>query len=112
MSCSRSTRAVVIFPTFQHAHFTGFIALADAINRAGSTDPEKIRKALTETNIPGSQLIVPYKGIKFGPNGQNELTRGILMQAQGGKYCTVYPFEFAACELKYPMPTWAEKAKM
>ncbi|MGI9385925.1 MAG: ABC transporter substrate-binding protein, partial [Methyloligellaceae bacterium] len=27
--------------------FTGFIALADAINRAGSTDPEKIRKALT-----------------------------------------------------------------
>jgi len=92
--------------------FTGFIALADAINRAGSTDPEKIRKALTETNIPGSQLIVPYKGIKFGANGQNELTRGILMQAQGGKYCTVYPFEFAACELKYPMPTWAEKAKM
>ena len=92
--------------------FTGFIALADAINRAGSTDPEKIRKALTETNIPGSQLIVPYRGIKFGADGQNELTRGILMQAQGGKYCTVYPFEFAACELKYPMPTWAEKAKM
>ncbi|MEE8297669.1 MAG: ABC transporter substrate-binding protein, partial [Hyphomicrobium sp.] len=34
--------------------FTGFIALADAINRAGSTDPEKLRQALTETNIPGS----------------------------------------------------------
>ncbi len=92
--------------------FTGFIALADAINRAGSTDPEKIRQALTETNIPGSQLIVPYRGVKFGADGQNELTRGILMQVQGGKYCTVYPFEFAACELKYPMPTWAEKAKM
>ena len=92
--------------------FTGFIALADAINRAGSTDPEKIREALAATNIPGSQLIVPYKGIKFGDDGQNALTRGILMQVQGGKYCTVYPFEFAACELKYPMPTWAEKAKM
>ncbi len=92
--------------------FTGFIALAEAINRAGSTDPEKIRQALTETNIPANQLIVPYKGIKFGADGQNELTRGILMQVQNGKYCTVYPFEFAACELKYPMPTWAEKAKM
>ncbi len=92
--------------------FTGFIALAEAINRAGSTDPEKIRQALTETNIPASQLIVPYKGIKFGADGQNELTRGILMQVQNGKYCTVYPYEFAACELKYPMPTWAEKAKM
>lgn len=92
--------------------FTGFMALADAINRAGSTDPEKIRKALTETNIPSSQLIVPYKGIKFGADGQNMLTRGILMQVQNGKYCTVYPFEFAACKLKYPMPTWAEKSKM
>ena len=91
---------------------TGFIALADAINRAGSTDPEKIRKALTETNIPGSKLIVPYRGIKFGNERQNMLTRGILMQVQNGKYCTVYPYEFAACKLKYPMPTWAEKAKM
>ena len=47
--------------------------------------------------------------VKFGPDGQNEKTRGILMQVQNGKYCTVYPFELAACELKYPMPTWAEK---
>ncbi len=91
--------------------FTGFIALADAINRAGSTDPEKIRQSLTETNIPGSQLIVPYRGIKFGKDGQNMLTRGILMQVQNGKYCTIYPFELAACKLVYPMPTWAEKAK-
>lgn len=92
--------------------FTGFMALADAINRAGSTDPEKIRKALTETNIPASQLIVPWKGIKFGPDGQNMLIRGILMQVQNGKYCTIYPFELAACELVYPMPTWQQKAKM
>ncbi|MDX1486848.1 MAG: ABC transporter substrate-binding protein [Acidiferrobacterales bacterium] len=92
--------------------FTGFMALADAINRAGSTDPEKIRKALTETNIPSDKLIVPWRGIKFGPNGQNMLVRGILMQVQNGKYCTIYPFELAACELVYPMPSWKEKAKM
>ena len=92
--------------------FTGFMVLADAINRAGSTDPEAIRKALTETNMPKEQLIVPWKGIKFGPDGQNQLVRGILMQVQKGRYCTVYPFELASCELVYPMPTWAEKAKM
>lgn len=92
--------------------FTGFMVLADAINRAGSTDPEKIRQALTETDMPASQLIVPWKGIKFGADGQNQLVRGILMQVQNGKYCTVYPFELASCELVYPMPTWAEKAKM
>ena len=92
--------------------FTGFMVLADAINRAGSTDPEKIRKALMETDMKSDQLIVPWKGIKFGPDGQNQLVRGILMQVQNGKYCTVYPFELASCELVYPMPTWKEKAKM
>ena len=30
-------------------------------------------------------------------------------QVQNGKYCTVYPFELAVCELNHPMPTWAEK---
>ena len=59
-----------------------------------------------------AKLIVPWKGIKFGPDGQNQLVRGILMQVQNGKYCTVYPFELASCELVYPMPTWAEKAKL
>jgi len=28
---------------------------------------------------------------------------------QNGKYCTIYPFAFAACEVKYPLPTWAQK---
>ena len=92
--------------------FTGFMALADAINRAGSTDPEKIRKALIETNIPPEKLIVPWKGIKFGPDGHNMLIRGILMQVQNGRYCTIYPFELATCELMCPMPNWNNKAKM
>ncbi len=92
--------------------FTGFMVLADAINRAGSTDPEKIRQALMATDMPKEQLIVPWRGIKFGPDGQNQLVRGILMQVQNGKYCTVYPFELASCELVYPMPTWKEKAAM
>lgn len=92
--------------------FTGFMVLADAINRAGSTDPEKIRQALVATDMPADQLIVPWRGIKFGPDGQNLLVRGILMQVQKGQYCTVYPFELASCELVYPMPTWEEKAKM
>ncbi|MBI4561505.1 MAG: ABC transporter substrate-binding protein, partial [Candidatus Rokubacteria bacterium] len=35
--------------------FTGMITLLDAINRAGSADPEAIRRALAATNIPGDQ---------------------------------------------------------
>jgi branched-chain amino acid transport system substrate-binding protein len=89
--------------------FTAFMTLLDAIDRAGSTDPEKIRDALVKTNIPADQLIVPFGGIRFAADGQNELVRGLIMQVQDGKYCTVYPFELAACEVKFPMPTWAEK---
>jgi branched-chain amino acid transport system substrate-binding protein len=92
--------------------FTGMMTLVDAINRAGSTDPEKIRAALVATNIAADQLIVPYTGIKFDDKGQNTGVRPILMQVQKGAYCTVYPFELAACDVQYPMPTWAEKAKM
>lgn len=92
--------------------FTAFVTLLDAINRAGSTDPQKIRQALAATDIPGDKLIVPWKGVKFGPDGQNVYAQGILMQAQGGKYCTIYPFEVASCEVLYPMPTWQQKAKM
>jgi branched-chain amino acid transport system substrate-binding protein len=84
--------------------FTGFMALAQAINVAGSTDPKAIQAALQNIDIGPETLIVPYRGVKFGKDGQNTKTRGILMQVQNGKYCTVYPFELAACKLKYPMP--------
>lgn len=89
--------------------FTGFMALAVAIDNAGSTDPDKIRQALVDLDIPGEALIVPYRGVKFGPDGQNSAVRGVLMQVQNGKYCTVYPYELAACDLVYPMPTWDQK---
>ena len=92
--------------------FTGFMTLLDALNRAGSTDPEKLRAALAATNIPADQLIVPYRGVKFDATGQNELVRPILMQVQKGKYCTIYPFELTSCPVLFPTPTWAEKAKM
>ena len=89
--------------------FTGFMALANAINNAGSTDPKKIQQALQQLDMGPESLIVPYRGIQFGADGQNTKTRGILMQVQNGNYCTVYPFELAACELMYPMPSWSEK---
>src|SRR6202012_874577 len=36
----------------------GFFVLAEAINRAGSTDPEKIQSALKATNLTASQLMI------------------------------------------------------
>jgi branched-chain amino acid transport system substrate-binding protein len=84
--------------------FTGLLTLADAINRAGSTDPESIRKALVETNIDGNSIIMPWKGIKFDEQGQNVYGAGILVQIIDGKYHTVWPFNLATRDLVWPMP--------
>ena len=86
--------------------FTGLMVLADAINRAGSTDPEAIRKALIATNIPSSALIMPWKGVKFDETGQNTLGAGILVQVRDGKYSTVWPFDLASKDVVWPMPKW------
>lgn len=89
--------------------FTGLMVLADAINRAGSTEPEAIRKALSETNIPGNKLIMPWKGVKFDATGQNTLGQGILVQVIDGKYNTVWPFSMASREVVWPMPKWDQR---
>jgi branched-chain amino acid transport system substrate-binding protein len=89
--------------------FTGLITLIDAINRAGSTDPEAIRTALVATQIPGDQLIMTWDHIRFDEKGQNTGVKGIIMQLQGGKYHTVYPFDLASREVIYPIPAWKDR---
>ena len=89
--------------------FTGLMVLADALNRAGSTEPEAIRKALVTTDIPGSKLIMPWKGVKFDASGQNTLGQGILVQIVDGKYNTVWPFNMASRDVVWPMPKWADR---
>lgn len=87
--------------------FTGMIVLADAINRAGSTDPAKIQQALFETDIPAEQLIMPWLGVQFDrQTGQNVLARGIIVQIQDQAYHTVWPWDLASRELLWPMPDW------
>jgi branched-chain amino acid transport system substrate-binding protein len=89
--------------------FTGLFVLADAINRAKSVDPEAVRKALSETNMPGNQLIMPWAGVKFDASGQNTMGSGIIVQVQDGKYVTVWPFALASKDLIWPMPGWDKR---
>jgi branched-chain amino acid transport system substrate-binding protein len=88
---------------------TGMFTLLDAINRAGSTDPEAIRKALVATNIPGDQLVMTWDGIKFDETGQNVHVKGIIVQLQGQKWYTVYPFDIATKDVLYPIPAWKDR---
>jgi len=89
--------------------FVGALVLMDAINRAGSTDPEKIRQALVDTDMPASQIPMPWQNIQFGPDGQNNGVGTALIQIQDGEYFSIYPFDVAAREVIYPFPKWSER---
>lgn len=72
----------------------GILVLADAINRAGSTDPEAIRKALIATNLNANQVVMPWAGVKFDANGQNSEGSGLILQMDGPGYKTVWPTSY------------------
>jgi branched-chain amino acid transport system substrate-binding protein len=84
----------------------GLFVLADAINRAGATDAEKIREALNETELKPEQLMVGYKGVKFDNNGQNALASTFLIQLKGKQYELVWPDNLATDKLELPMKGW------
>src|ERR1700759_2595880 len=71
---------------------TGLFVLAEAIDRAGSTDPAKIQAALKATDLKPDQLMIGYNGVKFDDKGQNTLASGVIIQLQDGEnYTTVWP---------------------
>jgi branched-chain amino acid transport system substrate-binding protein len=83
----------------------GFMVLADAINRARSTEPAKIQAALRATDLKPKELIMGFKGVKFDEKGQNILASALVIQLQNGvNYVPVWPKEQAAAE-----PTLAYK---
>ena len=74
---------------------TALVVLADAIDRAGSTDPDKLHAALVATDIPGNQTIMPWRGIKFDSTGQNTEGSPVIQQIKDGVYHTVWPADVA-----------------
>ena len=86
----------------------GFLALAEAINRAGSTEPEKIRETLTRTDLKPDQLMMGYNGVKFDQTGQNILASTYLIQLKGKQYQLVWPQKAATASLDWPMKGWKQ----
>ncbi len=84
----------------------GLFVLADAINRAGSTDAEKIREALNETDLKADQLMIGYHGVKFDETGQNSLASTFLIQLKGKQYVSVWPENLATDKLELPAKGW------
>jgi branched-chain amino acid transport system substrate-binding protein len=85
----------------------GFLSLCEAINRAGDTAPAKIQAALKATDLKPDQLMIGYNGIKYGPDGQNELASTLLVQLKDRKYVTIWPDSAATEPVRLPFPGWA-----
>lgn len=94
--------------------FVGVQVWAHVLNNARSTNPDAIRKDLNELHMPAEELIMPWKGVKFGSpfpgdTQQNELGSGVINQYQGypgGKLHIIFPFEASTSKLIYPFPGW------
>jgi branched-chain amino acid transport system substrate-binding protein len=80
--------------------------IADAIKRAGSTDPDKLVTALEQTDYVGTIGRVQFKG-KDSPNphalkvGPDTIT-GLMLQWQNGKQVNLWPAKVANGKLKFP----------
>jgi len=69
----------------------------DAFERAGSLDKEKVRDAISATDMKTF-----YGGIRFSAAGNNVAKPMVLRQIQDGKYNVVAPSEFASHKLNWP----------
>jgi len=90
--------------------FTGLLALASAINQGGGVGSTQILTGLLQTNIPGSDLIMPWQGIKFDQDGQNVHALGVMGQRLGdGGFKVVWPFDLAETNIVWPAPAWDKR---
>jgi branched-chain amino acid transport system substrate-binding protein len=74
--------------------------LADALERAASTDPQKVRDALSALDVSkGYAAMAPGGKVKFGPDGKNVYGRPVGVQWQNGDLASVFPKEDARAPL-------------
>ena len=83
---------------YQTAQATAAVyVFKDAFERANSLEKDKVRDALSATNLKTF-----YGDIKFSPEGNNIAKPMVLRQIQNGEYNVVAPSAFASHKLNWP----------
>jgi branched-chain amino acid transport system substrate-binding protein len=82
--------------------FEATLTIGMAIQAADSTDPSRLRAALTAMHA--GRGIMAWRGIRFDSMGQNALAGGVVEQIGAGQYHLVYPADVATTDLVWPMP--------
>ncbi|HXP76207.1 MAG TPA: ABC transporter substrate-binding protein [Stellaceae bacterium] len=92
-----------LFYTYEvFLNYNAVMLLAEALERAASTDRAKITAALASSTWSGH--FMPYGPTKF-ENGQNTGARGVNLQVQDNDIKVILPTEFANAKAVFPMPT-------
>ena len=84
--------------------------IADALQRAASTDPVKVRDAMAKTNLtkgPGS--VMPGCHVEFDDKGWNKHVHPVMTQWQNGKLRCVAPESDARVKPVFPIPAWDKR---
>ena len=81
--------------------YSNVMLLADALEKAGSADKEKLTAALAASDYKADLL--PYGPTKF-VNGQNQGGKPGVMQALKGEIEVIAPAEFASAKAVFPKP--------
>lgn len=82
--------------------------IADALERAGSAEPQEVRDAIAETSLQTE--LFPFDGpIEFDDTGQNVNAQPIVMQVQDERIVQVFPEEYAQEDPVFPATPWAQE---
>ena len=74
--------------------------IADALERAASADPQKVRDALAALDVSqGYAAMCPGGKVKFGPDGKNIYAHPVGVQWQHADLATVFPKDDARAAL-------------
>jgi branched-chain amino acid transport system substrate-binding protein len=102
LELKKRTEAKDLFYTYEvFLNYEAVMLLADAIERAASTDRAKIIEALAASTWAGH--FMPYGPTKF-ENGQNTGARAVNLQVQDNDIKVILPPEFANAKPIFPMP--------
>jgi branched-chain amino acid transport system substrate-binding protein len=96
------------------AFTSAWVFYLNVLSKAGSTDPEAIRKAAYQLDIPiGSTHMgwgVKFKGENDPEAGQNGRAFAVVMQWQSGLNYCVWPEKYAErAAIMIPLPNWKER---
>jgi branched-chain amino acid transport system substrate-binding protein len=82
--------------------FTATMTLAVSIDGAKGTAAADVRSAVQQLQIPATQTIMPWAGIRFDSNGNNQLGDPVIEQRTGSGFQVVDPAELSSAALTWP----------